>query len=63
MPFELTGPVTTSNGQKLLGAEGSLRVNRFDYGLRWNRLTEAVQVVGDEVRIELHVEARTPRQQ
>jgi polyisoprenoid-binding protein YceI len=63
MPFELTGPVTTSNGQKMLGAEGSLRVNRFDYGLRWNRLTEAVQVVGDEVRIELHVEARTPRQQ
>jgi polyisoprenoid-binding protein YceI len=63
MPFELTGPVTTSNGQKMLGAEGSLRVNRFDYGLQWNRLMEAVQVVGDEVRIELHVEARTPRQQ
>lgn len=62
MPFELTGPVVTANGQKMLGAEGSLRINRFDYGLQWNRITEAVQVVGDEVRIDLSVEARTPRQ-
>jgi polyisoprenoid-binding protein YceI len=61
MPFEVTGPVATSNGQRLLGAEAMLRINRFDYGLQWNRITEAAQVVGDEVRIELNVEARTPR--
>jgi polyisoprenoid-binding protein YceI len=61
MPFELTGPVNGGNDQRIIGAEGSLRVNRFDYGLRWNRFTEAVQVVGNEVRIELQIEARTPR--
>jgi polyisoprenoid-binding protein YceI len=57
IPFEMTGPVSMGEGQKRMGAEGTLRVNRFDYGLRWNRITEAVQVVGDEVRIELSISA------
>jgi polyisoprenoid-binding protein YceI len=57
IPFEMTGPVAMGDGQKRMGAEGTLRVNRFDYGLRWNRITEAVQVVGDEVRIELSISA------
>lgn len=62
IPFELVGPVAAPNGRQRLGAEGTLRINRFDYGLRWNRLQEAVPVVGDEVRIELSIEANTPRQ-
>ena len=62
VPFELSGPVDTGNGQRRIGAEATLRVNRFDFGLQWNRIQEAVQVVGDEVRIELAVEAATPRQ-
>lgn len=61
-PFELIGPVTSANGQKRLGAEATLRINRFDYGLKWNTLREAVPVVGDEVKIELNIEAVTPRQ-
>lgn len=62
IPFELAGPVTTESGRRRLGAEGTLRVNRFDYRLQWNRIQEAVQVVGDDVRIELNIEANTPRQ-
>lgn len=62
IPFEVSGPISVGNGQRAIGVEGALRVNRFDYGLQWNRITEAVQVVGDEVRIELNVSARTPRQ-
>jgi polyisoprenoid-binding protein YceI len=57
IPFEVTGPVDMGNGQRRLGAEGGVTVNRFDYGLRWNRITEAVQVVGDDVRIELSISA------
>jgi polyisoprenoid-binding protein YceI len=57
IPFEMTGPVPMGEGQQRMGAEGTLRVNRFDYGLRWNRITEAVQVVGDEVRIDLSISA------
>jgi polyisoprenoid-binding protein YceI len=59
VPFELSGPVEAGNGQRVLGAAAEVRVNRFDYGLRWNRFTEAIQVVGDEVRIDLQIEART----
>src|SRR5690606_19819041 len=62
IPFELVGPVDAANGRRRIGAEGSLRINRFDYGLQWNRLQETIPVVGDEVRIELSVEANTPRQ-
>ena len=61
IPFELSGPVNVGRGQKKLGAEGSITINRFDYGLKWNRMTEAVAVVGPEVRIDLQVEAQTPR--
>lgn len=61
IPFTLSGPLKSANGQKRLGAEGSLVINRFDYGLKWNRMTEAVAVVAPEVRIELSVEAATPR--
>lgn len=61
IPFELAGPMKSANGQKRIGAEGSLVVNRFDYGLKWNRMAEAVAVAGQDVRIELNVEATTPR--
>jgi polyisoprenoid-binding protein YceI len=36
------------------------RLNRFDYGLRWNNMVEGVGVVGDEVRITIEAEARAP---
>ena len=58
IPFELAGPVSTGNGQKRLGVEGALRINRFDYGLNWNNVVENIGVVADTVRIELQIEAR-----
>src|SRR5690606_2411496 len=42
IPFEIAGPVALENGRKRMGAEGTLRINRFDYGLQWNRIQEAV---------------------
>lgn len=63
IPFTVSGPVNVGRGQKKLGVEGSLTINRFDYGLKYNKFTEAVQVVAPEVRIELQVEAQTPREQ
>ncbi len=61
IPFEVLGPHDTGNGQQILGAEGSLRIDRQDYGLTWNRAIETGVLVGDDVRIEIAVEARTPR--
>ena len=61
IPFELAGPLQTANGQKRIGAEGSFKIDRFDYGLKWNRMTEAVAVVGADVKITLNVAAVTAR--
>ena len=61
IPFELTGPVS-NGGRKTIGAEGTLRINRFDYGLKWNRAVETGGlVVGEEIRIELNIQAHTAR--
>lgn len=57
IPFELAGPVV-SGSRKTIGVEGAVRINRFDYGLKWNRAVETGGlVVGEEIRIELNVQA------
>jgi polyisoprenoid-binding protein YceI len=55
----LEGATVGSEGRPIVGWTAETTVNRKDYGLRWNRLTEAGGwVVGDDVRIVLEVEAR-----
>lgn len=60
-PVELdviyNGTVTGFGGTRVAGFEIRGRVNRFDFGLTWNALTEAGGVtVGNEVRIEILAE-------
>jgi polyisoprenoid-binding protein YceI len=58
IPFVLNGPLTDPWGNVRLGAEGTLTINRQDYGVSWNKtLDGGGVVVGDEVKIELVVEA------
>ena len=55
----LEGATVVQGGQPIVGWTAETTVNRKDYGLLWNRLTEAGGwVVGDDVRIVLEVEAR-----
>jgi polyisoprenoid-binding protein YceI len=55
----LEGAALGQGGRPITGWTAETTVNRMDYGLRWNRLTEAGGwVVSDEVRILLEVEAR-----
>ena len=59
----ITLPVTFLGEQKFMkgtkaGFETALTINRKDYGLNWNRALESGGVlVGDEVEIEINVEA------
>src|SRR6478672_1259450 len=54
MPFELKGPVDAGNNRgKVMGAHGSLTVNRVDYGVG-----KATPMISNEVKIDLNVEAR-----
>ncbi len=54
LPFEMKGPLDTGHG-KVLGAHGSLTVNRQDYGVG---KAAPVAMIGGEVKIDLYVEAR-----
>ena len=55
----LGGATVGQGGQPITGWTAETTINRKDYGLEWNRLTEAGGwVVGDDVRIVLEVEAR-----
>lgn len=50
--------VIEQRGSKRVAIEAEGRINRFDYGLRWDSLTEAGGlVVGEEVRLVLELSA------
>jgi polyisoprenoid-binding protein YceI len=51
------GTVRGFGGQEVAGFEIRTKINRFDFGLQWNALTEAGGVVvSNEVRIEILAE-------
>ena len=55
----LEGAALGQGGRPITGWTAEATIDRMDYGLRWNRLTEAGGwVVADEIRIVLEVEAR-----
>ena len=53
-----TAPIKDPQGNRRVGATASTTINRKDFGIMWNRAIEAGGVVvGDEVKINLEVEA------
>jgi polyisoprenoid-binding protein YceI len=44
-------------GSILTGWDATTAIKRSEFGLAWNKVIEGTQVVGDDVKIELHVEA------
>src|SRR5271165_2083920 len=44
-------------GSIVSGWDATTALKRSDFGLAWNKVIEGTQVVGDDVKIELHVEA------
>ncbi len=54
---DISGEVTTGRGTVKMGASATTRINRKEFGVKFNRLLEAGGlVVGDEVRITIDVE-------
>ena len=54
---DISGEVRTGRGTVKMGASATTRINRKDFGVKYNRLLEAGGlVVGDEVRITIDVE-------
>jgi len=58
LPFTLAGPLLDPLKMKRLGLEGSLSLDRQDYGVSWSRVMDNGGLfVGDEVKISISIEA------
>ncbi|MEU4192493.1 YceI family protein [Kribbella sp. NPDC026611] len=58
VPFEYTGSATDPFGNQRVGLEGSVVINRKDYGVSWNAALEGGGVlVSEKVTLELEVSA------
>jgi polyisoprenoid-binding protein YceI len=56
--FEETGAATDPFGNERVGFEGSVAINRGDWGLKWNAALEAGGVlVSEKVNLEFDVSA------
>jgi polyisoprenoid-binding protein YceI len=60
IPFEMTGPLGPAGGRRRVGIEGELKIDRREFGLVYNRAIEGGNLIGDDVKIELSIEANTP---
>jgi len=45
------------NGTQKVGASGTTKLNRRDFNLQYNRMVEAAPVVGDEITVQIDIEA------
>jgi len=64
MPFTLAGPIKDPlpAGIKRLLVEANLKIDRRDFGITWSRVTEGdVLFVGNDVTLEINVEAIVPK--
>jgi polyisoprenoid-binding protein YceI len=58
LPFRHTGPITDPWGALRIGVATGITLNRHDYGVAYNKTLETgVPLVGNEVRIEINLEA------
>ncbi len=54
IPFEVLGEIKNAKGEVRVGIEANTKLNRIDYGVKWNRtLDKGGVVVGNEVDIEI----------
>jgi polyisoprenoid-binding protein YceI len=57
LKVELLGKGAGPKNSTVSGWDATTALKRTDFGLTWNQVIEGTQMVGDDVQIELHVEA------
>ena len=57
LKVELIGKGAGMKGSIVSGWDATTALKRSDFGLAWNKVIEGTQVVGDDVKVELHIEA------
>lgn len=57
IPVTVAGPITDPWGNERVGIEGTIKINRLEYGLNFSgKLESGDMIVGDTVTIEIHAE-------
>ena len=56
IPVTLLGTVKTPKGEKA-GFETNFKLDRKEYGITWNNVLDSGPVLGDEVKVNIEVEA------
>jgi polyisoprenoid-binding protein YceI len=59
LDVEMIGTMTGQRGKRI-AFTATTTINRMDYGVAFNRLMEGAQVVGNEIRITIDIEASQP---
>lgn len=63
LPFKILGKIKDPRGNTRIGVEAGMTLNRFDYGVKWDRMLEGGGlVVSEQVELNLAVEAVTSEQ-
>jgi len=52
-----SAPLKQPNGGMRIGASASTKLNRRDFGLQYSRMMEAAPVVGDDIQVQIDIEA------
>jgi polyisoprenoid-binding protein YceI len=60
LDVEGPSPITKTQRGIATGATATTKINRLEYGLKWNRMIEAGPVVSDEVSITIDLELGRP---
>ncbi|MEA2604073.1 MAG: hypothetical protein QOF89_5065 [Acidobacteriota bacterium] len=55
-PVSLLGTVKTPKGEKA-GFETNFKVDRKEYGINWNNVLDSGPVLGDDVKVNIEIEA------
>jgi polyisoprenoid-binding protein YceI len=55
-PVTLLGTVKTPKGEKA-GFESNFKVDRKEYGITWNNVLDSGPVLGDDVKVNIEIEA------
>lgn len=55
------GTVVDGYGNEKVAIQAKTKINRKDFGLTWNNAVEAGPVVGDEISIDLRIQAGRPK--
>jgi len=59
VPGTILGPVKTSPDSLVIGISGSFKLNRQDYGIKWNKMLDQGGVaISDEVTVNVNLEAQ-----